>query len=255
MQKAAKLQQLYNKTSKHSGYQILPSVLAPLVSTSGGAFKSRHESERLDFIRSVVSLENKRILDIGGNTGFFTFESIKYGAQGVVYYDGNADHAAFVRVAADLMKVDHLVSIRSEYFDFNTEQSPELFDVAFLLNVLHHVGDDYGNSAIDIAEAKRLMIRHLVRMAGIADTVVFQMGYCWKGNRDLPLFDRGIKEEMIQFVRDGIGNVFIITAIGIPERIHGEIVYRRPSNRNLKRNDGIGEFLNRPIFILSRKRI
>lgn len=69
-----KLIELYNESSKHSGYQILASNLEEIIDKSKLKISSRYERERLNYIISKIDLKGKRILDIGGNTGFFTFE-------------------------------------------------------------------------------------------------------------------------------------------------------------------------------------
>ena len=77
------------------------------------------------------------------------------------------------------------------------------YDVVFLMNVLHHIGDDYGDSAITLKEAKENIIFQLNGMAEKTKYMVFQMGFNWKGNRDKGLFENGTKEEMVEFIKEG----------------------------------------------------
>jgi hypothetical protein len=117
--------------------------------------------------------------------------------------------------------------------------------------VLHHVGDDFGDSALDMATAKQQILDKLNWLSGFADTLVFQLGFCWKGNRKLLLFENGTKEEMIDFIEKGVKSTWNVQALGIAEKTEG-ITYCKLTHENINRDDSLGEFLNRPLFILSR---
>ncbi len=90
-------------------------------------------------------------------------------------------------------------------------------------------------------------------MAYITPVLAFQMGFCWKGNRNLPFFTKGTKGEMIHFILEGIQGFWEIMATGIPEKHGEEIVYCPLNAQNIQRNDSLGEFLNRPLFLLRSK--
>ena len=74
-----KLNYYYHKKSKHSNYQILSTLLTPHLKDINVV--TRFEKERLEYILDRIELKNKNILDIGGNTGYFTFEFLKYNAN------------------------------------------------------------------------------------------------------------------------------------------------------------------------------
>ena len=80
--------------------------------------------------------------------------------------------------------------------------------------------------------------------------MVFQLGFNWKGNRNLGLFENGSKVELIDFIAEGVKNYWTIEKIGIAEAANNSIEYCDLNDNNIIRNDKIGEFLNRPIFIL-----
>lgn len=249
-----KLRQLYQETSKHSNYQVLAPALRDLMGDSELDICSRHEAERMQFICSHVDFKNATVFDIGGNTGYFSFEALAHGASRVDYYEGNGAHAKFVGQAANALGYGDRLNAHESYLEFSGNSFPLASDVGLLLNVLHHVGDDYGDSKLDVEAARAQIITSLNRMSAYADTLVFQLGFCWKGNRETLLFENGTKSEMIEFIQTGIDGTWEIAAIGIAQKNSDGVTYHSPNPENLKRDDNMGEFLNRPLFILKSNR-
>lgn len=247
-----KLIQLYSKESKHSGYQILSERLSRVLPQEYISIKSKYEKERLHYILGEVDIENKTILDIGGNTGYFTFELIDNGAKRVHYYEGNKSHSEFVDLSSRMLNVDDKIRITSEYFDFENISSAR-YDIALVLNILHHLGDDFGDASLNLKEAKKGIIRQMNNMANVSEIMIFQMGFNWKGNRYVCLFENGTKEEMIEFIEKGTESYWEILKIGVPEKVDDKIIYMDVNDENIKRRDELGEFLNRPIFIMKSK--
>ena len=101
-----------------------------------------------------------------------------------------------------------------------------------------------------VAAAKAQMIAQLNRLSRQVSTLVFQLGFNWKGNRHACLFEHGTKAELIDFVTRGTAADWQVDAIGIAERHDGAVRYAPLSARNIVRDDALGEFLNRPIFVL-----
>lgn len=248
--KITRLRELYLNSSKHSNYQILASDVSRVLDLSDKDVKSRYERERLDFILQHIEPSDQVILDIGGNTGYFTFEFLKEGARKVVYYEGNSTHAQFVDALSDLLGRKDQIEIHPSYFDFQNSNDRS-YDAVLLLNVIHHLGDDFGGRTLTMEEAKAKMIEKINGLAKIANTLVLQMGFCWKGDRNLLLFDQGTKSDMISFIETGTRDYWKISAIGIAEGSRENIQYKTVDESNLDRNDALGEFLNRPIFILN----
>jgi SAM-dependent methyltransferase len=251
--KIDKLRQLYANTSKHSNYQILAKDLKSLIPNNDVIVRSRFEEERLKYMLSLMQFEGKKILDIGGNTGFFSFELIKKGALSVVYYEGNKAHAEFVKEASALLKYDDKIAVFDRYLSFESELENESFDIVLLLNVLHHVGDDFGDKSLSIDRAKEAILNTLNYLAYKTKYLFFQLGFCWRGDREKLLFKDGTKKEMIDFVVNGTNHNWEIVDIAVPELIDGQISYTSLNDRNIVRNDSLGEFLNRPIFALKTK--
>ena len=239
--------ELYNNVSKHSNYQVLSSLITDNMSIENIETNSRYEKERFDYIKKHIQVDGKKILDIGGNTGFFTFESIKEGARGLTYVEGNYEHAMFVSEIAKLLGVEN-ITVLNQYFDFDKLINAE-FDVTYLLNVLHHVGDDFGDNKISIIEAKKQILNYINNMAKITKYMIFQLGFNWKGNRDICLFEHGEKQEMIDYIEQGTNENWSIEDIGVSTGND----YVELDETNIKRIDDIGEFRNRPIFVMKSK--
>lgn len=251
-EKKLELINLYEKSSKHSNYQILPEGIAEIIGSHEIHVKTRYEKERYEFIQNNIKVEENSFLDIGGNTGYFTFELLRNGAKHVDFYEGNKEHSEFVQKSAEILKVSSKISVKNEYFQFNQTQS-NYYDAVLLLNVLHHLGDDYGNSELSIKEAKIKMLEQFNYFYGRTSFIVFQLGFNWKGNRNNCLFENGTKQELIDFVSDGICKNWAIEKIGIAVRKDKNIVYEYLNDKNIQRDDSVGEFLNRPLFIIRAK--
>ncbi len=248
MESLEKLKELYSRESKHSNYQVLPERLAKIIGTEQIVVKTRYEVQRLKYILNNIDVKDKTFLDIGGNTGYFTFEVIDRGAKRVEYYEGNKVQAEFVRLAARVLGVEEKITVRDRYYNFESERKK--VDAALLLNVLHHVGDDYGGSIETATRAKEQIIKQLNSLAGKTEILVFQLGFNWKGNRDIGLFENGTKREMIEFIKDGIKGYWEIYRIGIAGKRGDIVAYHNLDDENIARDGTLGEFLNRPLFIM-----
>lgn len=244
----------HSRQEKHIGYHILPERLNALV--QGTAVQNRYtffERERLAFFRQHVDVEGRTVLDIGCNIGYFLFSFLDAGARRVIGYEGKASCARYLQQAVQQLGDEDRFELHGEYFQFDRRVGP--VDVALLLNVLHHLGDDYGGPDIDIRAARQGMLDQLNGLSRSTSTLIFQMGFNWKGDRKVCLFDRGTKAEMIDFIRQGTGADWTIEAIGIAQRSDGVVQYRPLDGRNIERDDALGEFLNRPLFILRSRHV
>jgi SAM-dependent methyltransferase len=244
---------LYSKTSKHSNYQKLPTEIGRYLNEDSIKIVSRYENERLLYILKNVTIDNKTVLDIGANTGFFSFELLKAGVKSVYMYEGNKNHADFIKYAAKMINVNDKITINNTYFDFCNNMQDVNFDIVLLLNVLHHVGDDYGDSQITIQTAKNKILESINNFYGKTDILIFQLGFNWQGDRNKPFFSTGTKKEMIEFLQEGISRKWNVLKIGIPISLNDKIEYCDIDDENIKRIDRLGEFLNRPLFIFQSK--
>lgn len=250
--KLMRLKTMYEKTSKHSNYQILSEELRHLFCEDNFEIKSRNEKARLDYILKNINVKDKSILDIGGNTGYFTFELLSNGAKNVEYYEGNNEHASFVELASEVIEKKHQLVVHNKYFDF---RKSKIFDIVLLLNVLHHIGDDFENNDISKEKALKKIIEYMNFMLRNTNILVFQLGFNWKGNVSLPFFENGTKKELIDFVTNGLEKKYKIIKIGIAVKENDTICYNDLNEINIKRDDTLGEFLNRPLFIIKNNEI
>lgn len=244
------LRRLYSEGSKHSNYQVLPDCLQQFIRSDDVYTVSRYEAERLRFIKSIVSFAGCTVLDVGGNTGFFSFEALEAGAARVDYYEGNPNHAAFVELASRMLNFDDRIEVRNKYLDFQNERPESTYDIGLVLNVLHHIGDDYGDPRLSVEKAREQIIDDLVGLSRSVRVLAFQLGYNWKGNRNLPLSATGTKQEMIEYLTSGIRGSWEVIRIGIAETDEQGVSYREPTKENITRDDSLGEFLNRPLFLM-----
>lgn len=244
---------LCRQSSKHSQYQAIASPLKECVPAVALQAPAHFERERLEYILRHVPCAGVSVADIGGNTGYFTLEFIDRGANSVLFSEGNRTHCAFVRKAVSVLGWQDRVEIHCHYLQFGADLSLIDADICLLLNVLHHVGDDYGDAAHYVESAKRSILHSVSRMAEHATHLVFQLGFNWKGNINLPLFATGTKREVIDFVESGTRDNWVMQSVGIAEATNAGVAYRDLSSRNIQRQDCLGEFLNRPLFILVSK--
>lgn len=245
---------LYSEASKHSSYQLIPESLKKYLDIKSELVNSRHEKERLDFIVSELDVKDKIVMDIGGNTGYFAFELLNRGAGKIIYYEGNKAHARFVRLGARLLGLEKQISVNDKYFLFEDLNIFKKVDITLLLNVLHHYGAEFGNKYGTLEYSKEQILNALKSLSTITDYLIFQMGFNWKGNKNFGLFEHGTKKEMIDFVKTGVNDCWVVREIGIPQKINGIIKYVSLNDENMARNDELGEFLNRPIFIMESKK-
>lgn len=196
------LTRYYSNKSKHSNYQVLAPALQEYMGVSAESLeiKTRQEKERFDFLLKHIDFAGKSVLDIGANTGYFTFEAQGAGATNVDYFEGNKEHAEFVELAVRALGVANTVKITNNYYEFDGTNS-DYHDVTLLFNVLHHLGDDYGDKNLSKEKAKENIIKQLNNMSKFTDTLVFQVGFNWQGNPEQPLFDHGTKQEMISYIK------------------------------------------------------
>ncbi|MDD2464673.1 MAG: class I SAM-dependent methyltransferase [Desulfobulbus sp.] len=244
--KKRRLAELLSTRSKHSTYQelhpLVQSILGFQHSPSG-----KHETLRWAYMATRFDFASRLMLDIGANTGYFSLAAMEQGARGVYAFEGNSSHAEFLREAAFLLQRSDRLTVYSSYFDFDYKETPKV-DITLCLNVLHHLGDDFGSQETTLAAAKQQMGQRLRLLAKKSQYCWFQMGFNWKGDRHQPLFKTGNKTEMIEFVCENCANAWLVEDIAIYEPATD--CYKPACDLLLQRFDDEGEFLNRPIFLL-----
>lgn len=243
---AAALNQLLASRSKHSNYQELHPCLRDFLGPQQSPI-GKFESARWDYMAAHGDFQDKTIIDIGANTGFFCMAAISAGASSVIAIEGNKEHADFMLHAARLLGWQDRFTILNEYYDFGANRNFNA-DIAICLNVLHHLGDDFGNSHLSQEQACQEIGESLRLLARNARNCWFQMGFNWKGDRLKPLFPRGLKVDLIDFVTSACANVWSIEKVAIYNP--ATRAYEDANDKLMDRFDDIGEFLNRPLFFL-----
>ena len=65
----------------------------------------------------------------------------------------------------------------------------------------------------------------------------------------------GTKKELIEFINTITRVNWLVKKIGVAETSNAQIIYQDLNSKNIQRQDYLGEFLNRPMFILQSKRL
>lgn len=239
------ISKLLSIKSKHSQYQELYGDLSEKLGVLPPSGKC--DSKRWHYMISNLDIRAKTVLDIGANTGFFSFAAVDAGAKFVNAVEGNLDHADFILKAAKLLKIESHLRVENRIFAFN-EINNINYEVIFCLNVLHHLGEDFGGNIISLDLARQGIIDRIQMLSHIAKYCWLQIGYNWTGNRNLPLFTKGAKKQMIDFVSVACNDHWVIKKIAVfsPYTLH----YEDAKVELLERFDSSGEFLNRPLFLL-----
>ncbi|WP_311064849.1 class I SAM-dependent methyltransferase [Halomonas sp. DWK9] len=215
----------------------------------GEKYDKMFEKSRFEYIKRHINYKNKTLIDIGCNTGFFIFEALDNGAVKALGYEGS--ESAYLQLSNYVQKTHEKIAIRNDFFDLKKNNN-EYYDIVHLLNVVHHLGNDYGEKASnnDIRKLKEEIISQVNNVSYFSKYLVFQMGFNLHGNVKYPLFEKGTKREMIDFIQNGVKQHWHIESIGVAQSDNGYVTYHELDNKNIERNDDLGEFLNRPIFIL-----
>lgn len=237
------------RSNKHHTYHRIPSGFSEY-SGSKDELRRYKEEERFEFICSNLDFVGKTVVDIGCNTGFFLTRYLNSGAEKVKAFEGSPICKPVLQKY--FANTTESLEINYEYFDFDKQQD-EKFGVVILLNVLHHIGDDFGDSALSMTQAKELIISHINNISFFAESLVLQLGFNWKADTNRCLFKKGTKREMVEFISTGTKPYWGIKAIGVPVGTQNSVKYEYLDEYNVERSDELGEFLNRPIFIMESK--
>lgn len=245
----ATLARLVSAKSKHSDYQVIHPSLAALIPKATYQPSGKWEPQRQTYMSRYLPVNGLRILDIGANTGYFSLAAIDGGAHQVVSQEGNLEHAECISLGTQCLGIDKKVEVRPYYYDFSaTSIEPQRYDIVLCLNVLHHLSDDFGDPTLSMDTAKIEMLNALTNLSKITDHCWMQLGFNWKGDCHRPLFQNGTKRELIDFIQQGTQKHWAIERIGVFNPINKN--YEDANADNLQRFDHLGEFLNRPLFLL-----
>ncbi|MDJ0994709.1 MAG: methyltransferase domain-containing protein [Dinoroseobacter sp.] len=235
--------------SKHSHYQALhPSLSERIELPRDYEPRKLLEAERDTFVVRFVDFTGASVADIGANTGYFTLAAVAHGATQVLAIEGNRRHASFLSKCVEHMELTDKINIENRYIDFVPYDMPP-FDITICFNVLHHLGDDF-RSDTKRKDAFQEMAYALYEIVKHSGTTIFQIGFNWKGDRYSPLTSSGTKREIVEFVEKSLRDLDVEISVGCfdPETK----AYQLANEKNMARFDDLGEFANRPVFIIKR---
>lgn len=245
------LNMLYAKEGKHSSYQRLHPLLERKMGLAPATRRNQLEEARARWMSRQLDFQGRSVCDIGANTGYFSIAAAEAGACKVTAFEANPEHARFLRLAMNLLYPTGRVDVRECAYECGATSSPNTTaDIGLFLNVLHHLGDDFG-SATDAVFARAAMTTMLTCMADGFEWLFFQIGYNWKGARNLPLFTSGTKQDVVSFL-EGVSPAWTVAAAAAYDP--GTNAYVPLMGAALDRRDDLGEFANRPLFLLRSHR-
>lgn len=210
----------------------------------------KFETARANYFHSKVDYRNATVLDIGCNTAYFLLEALDRGASFAYGFEGCKES---IKLIDKFMELEKRLKVTKDYYDFG-KNGEDKYDIIHLLNVMHHIGRDFAfsNYSETIQEKHAFILNIIDSLAGKARYMIFQIGFNQKGDISIPLFKNGTKEEQVHLIKNGLKN-WIVESIGVAAKNGDYIEYQDLNSVNIKRNDSLGEFLNRPIFILKSK--
>lgn len=185
MQELEELRKLLETKSKHGNYQMLPPALLDLdPALSSYSHSRRLDSQRYDWFSEKLNFENKSILDIGANVGYFSFRLATEKNAKITTYEPFNEHS----IAIDRCK--RILGIGDEKFrnvnlgvSLADLDNLEKFDVVLFFNVIQHAGEDFDRDAVQsIDEWRDYALQYLSKLRSTADCLIFQTGYTWLGH-------------------------------------------------------------------------
>jgi SAM-dependent methyltransferase len=248
----SRLREALAETSKHSQYQALHPTVLRAVGALDASYSGKLEQERADYMALCYDFSGKTVLDIGANTGYFSFHALQLGATHTVLAEGNAAHVEALSQMIELLDLQRRTSLLAAYYDFKNPGGAR-YDLGICLNVIHHLGDDFEATMESKEQALQAMASAVQGLSSVCHALFFQMGFNWKGDPDQPLFEHGTKEDVVKFVKGLSDGFWQVRHIAVPDR--AELDYRALSEHNSGRFDEVGEFCNRPIFYLESLRL
>lgn len=198
------LEELYSRSSKHASYQTLPDRLAQKLGLQFEVNEEwRGDRPRYPLILQFVKeIQAQRVIDFGANTGFFSLSMANDLPDAeIVACEINPVHAAIIRLLAKVGGHSKL-SVREEPLDMAHMNGFDKHDLALHLNIIHHAGHDFDRDLVADRDAfVPYAVRYLKNFRQSTSHMIFQMGYDWGGNRELPLVSRDDQAGKVEFTQ------------------------------------------------------
>lgn len=243
------LRELALAQSKHADYQSLHPTVAALFGDDVPPARGRHEAQRWAVMQAVTPPAGQRVWDIGANTGYFSMAAIGAGAAHVTAQEGNIAHARFIALCGRALGLAERLRPVAGYCTFASDAPmPAKVDITLCLNVLHHLGDDFGDPALSQDAALHAMTDALNHLASHTRHLWLQLGFNWKGDIHHPLFAGGTKAALLDYVTQAAALHWHAPDIWLYDPASGQ--FAPPTSATMARLDSLGEFLNRPLIHL-----
>lgn len=124
------------KDTLYQGFRFANNVQLKGYSSNKAIFDSYRKLPFMPFRK----LENGRVLDIGCNQGFFTFQALMHGASEIVAVEYDKQHLDFAKKMNKLVfKSDKITFIESDANTYLDNYKGPKFDVIIMLSVLHQM--------------------------------------------------------------------------------------------------------------------
>ena len=200
------LKNLLETETKHGNYQTLPPALLNLDSSLD---KYSPKIEKLDiqrykWITSKIDFKEKKVLDIGGNIGYFSLRLATEKDARVTIYEPFEKHSRLIDIGKKLLNLSDqkLINIKKG-IGLEDIKKLDRQDIVLLLNVVQHAGEDFDKLLVkEISEWKEYAVKYLLEIRNISNYLVFQNGYTWLGDNGELCQESEILDFTIQLLKE-----------------------------------------------------
>jgi hypothetical protein len=164
---------------RHGNYQeIPPSIPEHLRQKLPEYPKTRLESARFEWLDRLGMFAKKRIVEIGGNLGYFSIRATSERDATSVVYEPDNRLGTVMSLMAALSGVADRVQVRNNAVMLSDWPELPAADLVINLNVIHHAGKEFDKSIIKTAgDWRAYAVAFLRRLTNVAPLMAFQTGF------------------------------------------------------------------------------
>jgi len=173
------LKKLLYYNGRHGHYQRLPPTLPKNVLDEFKDTRNpRLDEERFNWISSNISINNKTIIEIGANIGYFSSRLGDISKNAVYAYEPDSKLSNTLNKIIKIGNLEETVTVFNDSITLETIDTLPEVDIILNLNVIQHAGYDFDSNLISSLEDwETYAIKYLNKLSNKANTMVFQMGY------------------------------------------------------------------------------